>query len=30
MTAEQQVRVCSVVAEFEREVEMRVRLRIAH
>ncbi len=29
MTAEQQMRVCHIVAEFDREVEARVRLRIA-
>ena len=30
MTAEQQMRVCAVIAELEREVESRVQLRIAH
>lgn len=29
MTAEQQMRVCHIVAEFDREVETRIRLRIA-
>jgi hypothetical protein len=29
MTAEQQIRVNSVIAEFERENDSRVRLRIA-
>lgn len=29
MTAEQQMRVCHIVAEYERENEARVRLRIA-
>jgi hypothetical protein len=29
MTAEQQVRVCHIVAEYERENETRIRLRIA-